>query len=293
MQLTLKSTNAVTLAVQDTIDFNYYDQRVKSDGGVVMDTTDLIRAFTLANTLGLTPSKVFSAVSARWGVKYDPVSSSVTKLYSLFGEAGDIEIASPQNVNGTVKMNTSAYTFPSIYFSGNHGNRGVSKGIYKHSATKNIASCSVTGRASVTTDVLRGEAFSTLTDVGDTYQLLDSYLFRATTEEQLKYYAQSFHRSGSIATTENFTDLAAIGTFTNESKLELYKNGLLIGSDNTITKTLLTDFKLIIGNRQLVSINVDSALPLKGNFIENWLLSDVTEATVIALTQAQNQKYRI
>lgn len=88
--LVLKSTNALDANVE-SLDFTAYKQRVLADGGFIADETAVQEALSFAFTNKLSESEVYSATSARWGVKLDSAGKP-KKLYSLFGSRGDINV---------------------------------------------------------------------------------------------------------------------------------------------------------------------------------------------------------
>ncbi|MFW2562489.1 hypothetical protein [Acinetobacter baumannii] len=88
MSLILKSN------IESTIDpvFSIYDayvQRVLADGGSVIDSDLLLNFLNLISENNIDAAKLFSVVSAGFGVKKD-INGDIVKLYSLFNSAGDL-----------------------------------------------------------------------------------------------------------------------------------------------------------------------------------------------------------
>lgn len=87
MAVILKSNKTYTGAELAT-GLKAYKERVLADGGTINNLTSVTSAFLFAKQYGFSAANVISATSANWGAKV--VNGNITKLYSLFGAAGDV-----------------------------------------------------------------------------------------------------------------------------------------------------------------------------------------------------------
>lgn len=129
--LILRSKSALLINGNNSIDFLTYKQRVYEDGGVIINEQSVIDAYEFARNSNLDASNVFSATNAAWGIKFS--GDKLVRLYSLFGEVGDLIPAS--NVV-TVKGLTTANPYVSLTGS-NYTNFLTSVGVFNNS--ENIA----------------------------------------------------------------------------------------------------------------------------------------------------------
>lgn len=87
MSIVIKSNSVFT--GQDLVaGVSDYMSRVESDGGEIVSKDSVIYALLFASRKKITSTNCLSATSASWGVKKS--GSDITKLYSLFGSAGDV-----------------------------------------------------------------------------------------------------------------------------------------------------------------------------------------------------------
>lgn len=87
MAVILKSNKTYT-GTELAIGLQAYKERVLADGGTINNLTSVTSAFLFAKQYGFSADNVISATSANWGAKV--VDGNITKLYSLFGAAGDV-----------------------------------------------------------------------------------------------------------------------------------------------------------------------------------------------------------
>lgn len=88
MSLVLKSN---VDAASDPV-FSLYDayvQRVQADGGTVIDSDLLLNLLNFIAENSIDTAKLFSVVSAGFGVKKD-INGDIVKLYSIFNSGGDL-----------------------------------------------------------------------------------------------------------------------------------------------------------------------------------------------------------
>lgn len=91
MSLTLRS-NAVYTGQEIATGLKAYQSRVIADGGELTSLDATTNAFLFAKANGISDVNCASATSTYWGIKKS--GNNVTKMYSLFGESGDLIVTS-------------------------------------------------------------------------------------------------------------------------------------------------------------------------------------------------------
>lgn len=127
MAVILKSNKTHTGAELAT-GLQAYKERVLADGGTINNLTSVTSAFLFAKQYGFNTANVISATSANWGVKV--VNGNITKLYSLFGAAGDVSMTGSYSLSTvgddyTVKTDGSISKLMSADFSAVIGDVGI------------------------------------------------------------------------------------------------------------------------------------------------------------------------
>lgn len=127
MSIVIKSNSVFT--GQDLVaGVSDYMSRVESDGGEIVSKDSVIYALLFASRNKITSTNCLSATSASWGVKKS--GSNITKLYSLFGSAGDVMLTGAfpyiQTSDGcAVAYNGASSSLAKASFAGKSGNFGA------------------------------------------------------------------------------------------------------------------------------------------------------------------------
>lgn len=304
--LILKSGNALNNNVE-SLDYAAYRDRVLADGGMIVNEQAVRDAMAFVQAQGIGQSEVFSATSADWGIRL--LSGAPNKLYSLFGDAGDLDAII--GGAGLLNYNDTRYTHPVIEFKGHFGssNALVSKGV-----ANNVTSVGLCVISKVPVLASAGD-YGTTTSVGGVAEVAD-FSNSATAEEGLSkkilsiyqtrptasdmpnlWYDSLYGYAGSaIATTKttspDLTKWRTSSTLLTSSKLEVYVNGVVSVADTTVTPTAITDnLKLNVGRTRSGGAALAYQNPLWGDVAEIWCMVNTTEATMKSLSVRAAAKY--
>ena len=297
--LVLKSTNALDASVE-SLDFTVYKQRVLADGGFIADETAVKEALNFALTNGIFESEVYSATSARWGVKLDGAGKP-KKLYSLFNSAGDIDVTI--GTPNSIFYDTTSFAFPVIELRASRlnelktsiaANNVQSSGLCIIARAPVLASGSTYGSSST---FALGE-LSNLTPSESYGVSLDKrmnsayYIRSAGTEvaDTWRYKAYGYGLQGDIETTSAELLNAAVwnrtATYLQAGLMQLYKDGTVIKQDTSvIKKTWNDDLYFNIGrSRDSSKADLDYSSSFYGYIAEAWCLVNTTSEKMQTLS---------
>ncbi|EHU1236679.1 hypothetical protein AZH09_RS14985 [Acinetobacter baumannii] len=303
--LVLKSLNALDASVE-ALEFTLYKQRVIADGGFIANEAAVKAAFQYCFDNNLTESEVFSATSANWGVKLE--AGKPKKLYTLFGEAGDIDVTI--GVPASISYNTTTFNVPVIELKASSTNGLKTKGAANNVRTSGLCIISRapilnTGAAYGTTGTFALGELSNLSESISAGETLDKrmnsqyYVRTANTElaNTWRYLAYGYGTQGNIETTSAELADAAVWnrttTFLQAGLMQLYKDGALLKQDNTVNeKTWINDLYFNIGRSRNAGITgLDYSSPLYGYVAEAWCLVNTTAEKMRALSSRASQIY--
>lgn len=301
--LVLKSTNALDANVE-SLDFTAYKQRVLADGGVIADETALKEALNFALTNKLSESEVYSATSARWGVKLDSAGKP-KKLYSLFSSAGDIDVTIGSA--NAIFYNTTSFAFPVIELRSSFINSlktSVAVNNVRNSGVFVIAKAPVlaSGTSYGTSDIFALGELSNLTNAasgGDSAsRRMNTLYYKRTSNAEIanvwRYLAYGYGTQGSIETTAGELSDATVwnksATFLKAGLMELINNGTVVKTDTTVIESsYINDLYFNIGRSRSAAIgNLDWASPLYASVVESWCLVNTTSEKMKALSTRSN-----
>ena len=294
--LVLKSKNALDESVEP-LDFTIYKQRVLADGGFIANEQAVKNAFQFCYQNNLTAAEVFSATSANWGVKLS--GAKPKKLYTLFGEAGDIDVTvgTPNSIN----YDTTSFSFPTIELKGSSINglktKGVvsnvrSSGVFVIAKAPLLATGATYGSAS-------GFALADLSDLSNSESggvsldkrmnvLFYSRQNNTETAESWTYSAYGYGLQGQILTTEGLKNALAwnkAATYLQANLMELINNGAVYLNDTSvIEKQYINNLSFNIGRAKSSDVNTNYASPLYGHVAEAWCLVNTTSNKMQALS---------
>lgn len=252
--LVLKSTNALDASVE-SLDFTVYKQRVLADGGFIADETAVKEALNFALTNGISESEVYSATSARWGVKLDEAGKP-KKLYSLFNSAGDIDVTIV-HVNN-IFYDTTSFSFPVIELRASSlnelktsiaANNIESSGLCIIARTPILASGSVYGTSpAFALGELSNSTPSVSADESLDKRMNSAYYIRSANTEvsnTWRYKAYGYGTQGDIETTSaellNASVWNRTATYLRAGLMQLYKDGTVIKQDTSVLKKTWND----------------------------------------------------
>lgn len=303
--LVLKSSNALDASVE-ALEFTLYKQRVLADGGIIANETAVKAAFQYCFDNNLTESEVFSATSANWGVKLE--AGKPKKLYTLFGEAGDIDVT--VGVPASINYNTTSFSVPVIELKAASLN-----GLKTVGAANNVRSsgiCIIAKAPLLATGAAYGSAssftlgeLSNLTQSVSAGESLDkrmntqSYIRTANTEvaNTWRYLAYGYGTQGNIETTAAELSDASVwnrtSTYLQAGLMQLYKDGAVLKQDTTVSeKTWINDLYFNIGRSRNASVtSLDYASPFYGYIAEAWCLVNTTAEKMRILSLRASQVY--
>lgn len=295
--LVLKSKNALDENVE-SLDFTIYKQRVLADGGFIANEQAVKNAFEFCYQNNLTSAEVFSATSANWGLKLS--GGKPKKLYTLFGEAGDIEVTvgTPNSIN----YDTTSFAFPVIELKGASANGLKTKGVANNVKSSGIF---VIAKAPLLTT---GSGYGNLNlfTLGDLSDLSDSVSAGETIDKRMNtlfyrrlttgdianvwhYLAHGYGTQGTILTDNilgNATSWSKAATYLQPGLMELLNNGTLVMNDTTVNeKTWINNLHFSIGrSRNPALAQMDWTSPLYGHVAEAWCLVNTTSNKMKALS---------
>ncbi|MDO7454514.1 hypothetical protein Q5X70_08225 [Acinetobacter baumannii] len=302
-QLVFKSKNALT-DLTAIPDFVSYKSRVESDGGVIYDQQAVLDVLQFIFQNSIPEIDILSATSAAWGVKFDPVTKVITKLYNLFNPAGDIIIQ-----NGTMNAihTTEVDGKPSLYAGGSSTLYGYSSG--KFAIANPIAHTihHVPARSGYGASALlfplqtlfNKEGFDASTDpakVSTDYVAVDQRLTRnATTNNDPNTWNESHRFWGASVGVDGNLNGSRIGYASNSlpTGTFIYKDGAQSNSNSTAPNIKSTQQ----ADQRLYLMSNFTAAGVRGNYylgyiFENWLLNNGTDSIAKALSIRAKTKYR-
>lgn len=298
--LVLKSKNALDESVE-ALDFTMYKQRVLADGGFIANEQAVKNAFQFCYQNNLTAAEVFSATSANWGVKL--AGGKPKKLYTLFGEAGDIDVTvgAPNNIN----YDTASFAFPTIELKASSTNGLMTKGVANNVKSSGVfvlakAPLLATGASYGSSNAF---ALGELADLSNSVSAaetvdkrMNSLVYRRLTTEAVAnvwhYLGQGYGLQGSIVTDNvlsNASIWSKVATYLQPGLMELLNNGNLVLNDTTVNeKTWINNLHFSIGRtRNPGLVSLEWLNPLYGHVAEAWCLINTTSAHMKALSTRQ------
>lgn len=306
--LVLKSKNSLAAGVAFP-DFAEYKRRVLADGGFIYDEQAVIDAmlFSYANNI----RGVFSATSARWGVKLDGLGKPA-KFYSLFNPLGDVEAVSLGS--GHVAYDESTFAFPVL----NLTNPLTSVlGAFKSkviNGVNNAGTCLIARTPSVGGGYGNRLGF-TVGALQDQIQVSPNpseidkdRVFTSTTfaranstdnnPENWWSIFGSNNANGEVSTSGLLTGMGVwqhTSSFNDNTGLYVYNNGSLLASDNSVTAPVYKDNMAFEIGRVRSTNNTTGALAYTNSFYgfvaEAWCLVNTSKESMLALSLRASQQY--
>ncbi|MEI1686990.1 hypothetical protein V8P55_01735 [Acinetobacter baumannii] len=302
-QLVFKSKNVLT-DLTAIPDFVSYKSRVESDGGVIYDQQAVLEALQFIFQNNIPEVDVLSATSAAWGVKFDPITKVISKLYNLFNPAGDIIIQ-----NGTMNAlhTTEVDGKPSLYAGGSSTLYGYSTGKFTvlNPLVHTIHQVPVRSGYGASAllfplqTLFNKEGYDASTDstkVSTDYIAVDQRLTRNsatnndpnTWNESHRYWGASVGVDGNL--NGNKIGYSSIGLATG---VNIYKDGALSNSSSVVPTIKATQKS----DQRLYFMSNFTAAGVRGNYylgyiFENWLINNGTESIAKALSLRAKTKYR-
>lgn len=287
--LVLKSKNALDGNVE-SLDFTIYKQRVLADGGFIANEQAVKNAFQFCYQNNLTSAEVFSATSANWGVKLS--GGKPKKLYTLFGEAGDIDvtIGTPNNIN----YDTTSFAFPTIELKAASTNVLKTKGVANNVKSSGIfviakAPLLSTGASYGTSGAFTLGELSELSDSASAAETIDKrmnalYYRRLTNTDVANawhYLSYGYGLQGTIITDNvlvNATTWSKAATYLQPGLMEFLNNGTLVGNNTTVKeKKWINNLHFNVGvSRDPAKAPLVWSSPLYAHVAEAWCLVNTT-----------------
>ncbi|MBU0426226.1 hypothetical protein [Acinetobacter baumannii] len=304
-QIVLKSQNAID-NLADLPDINYYINRVKADGGVIYNMNALLDVFAFIYSKNITDSEVFSAINPAWGVKYDPATGNISKLYSLFDPAGDLKA-----FGGSLPIKLqNDLGVPSAYLGGSQNTYLKAAGTVSGVETIGYATAAVIPQlsnygAGAGTNFPLGllwsrEAHDAADPVGSVtpYVAASWYVGRPDTSNitlsQWTEYFSVFSSTGSAGSNAltGYENAKPLSAFADTGGLRVYKNGLQVLFDSTVTQTPIHKDKLeLLIGATVTGTGAPATTYFLGHFIENWVLVNTASEKMIEISKRINDKY--
>lgn len=286
------------------LDFYVYKGRVLADGGIINNEAEVKEAFNFILQNGITESQAFSITSAKWGIKLN--GDKPSKLYSLFGASGDVNITI--GVPNSIFYNTTTHGFPVIELKAASTN-GLLSGLV--SGVENAGICVVAKAPLLATGASYGTGNSfALGSLGD---LSNSASAAVTVDKRLlslffkrnastdvatawTYLTYGYGTQGSIDTTAIISDMTKwshAASFIDTSGMYLYNNGNLAASDLTvIQKPYKDNLNFNIGReRDPQQAALGYASSLYAYVAESWCLVNTTKEVMQAISLRASTKY--
>lgn len=304
--LILKSGNALNSNVE-SLDYAAYRDRVLADGGMIVNEQAVRDAMTFVQTQGIGQSEIFSATSASWGIRL--LSGAPNKLYSLFGDDGDLDAII--GGAGLLNYNDTRYAQPVIEFKGyfNASNVLVSKGVANNVTSVGLCIISKVPILDSPTDYASATSVGGIAEVADfsnsatsaeglSKKILSINQTRATSSDMPDIWYDVLSGYGGSAMVDTKTtspDLSkwrTNSTLLTSSKLEVYVDGVVSAADTTVTPTAITDnLKLNIGRTRKGAATLSYQNPAWSDVAESWCMINTSEATMKALSVRASAKY--
>ena len=298
-QLVLRSKNALASNVQ-SLDYVVYENRVLSDGGIIINEAATKAVFDFIFQNQLTSKEVFSATSASWGVKLS--GGKPVKLYSLFDSTGDIIINI--GASSAIDFNQTTHVVPTIELKASLLNSLNTLGKTGVVTNAGIFTLSFVPMLGVGTAYGSGVNFvlGELSEVSDASNTSDSlkkrYLLnqfsRSTTADLPTNWVlngQSYGNTGLISLpAQNVTEQNALSVFADVNSLTMFKNGSQIGQDTSVTPTdFNSNLQFNIGRGRAVSSSeMKYANSLYAHIAEAWCLVNTTSDKMKVLSTRGN-----
>lgn len=283
--LVLKSKNSLNINIE-SLDFTLYKQRVMDDGGFIANEQAVRDVFQFCIDNNLTESEVFSATSPNWGIKL--TGAKPKKLYSLFGEAGDIDVTvgTPASIN----YDTTSYDSPVIELKASSTNALKTVGVANN---VNSSGVFVIARAPM---LAAGANYGTslafalgeLVDVtaeASVNKRNNSIYFTRTVGTVLadgwSLLGYGYGTQGNVNSVGVLSDMSQwrnVATFLTNGKMELISDGNVISTDNTvIPSSYINNLYFTIGRSRNSSVpELVWNSPLYGSVAEAWCLINTT-----------------
>ncbi|HIC8879226.1 TPA: hypothetical protein ACW7YJ_000959 [Acinetobacter baumannii] len=303
--LVLKSSNALDASVE-ALELTLYKQRVVADGGFIANEAAVKAVFQYCFNNNLGEKEVFSATSANWGVKLE--GGKPKKLYSLFGESGDIDITigTPASIN----YNTTSFAVPVIELKASSTNALKTVGSANNVRSSGLcviarAPILASGAAYGSTNTFTLGELSNLTNSASAGESLDKrmntqfYIRTANTDiaNAWRYLTYGYGTQGNIETTaEELADASVwnrTSTFLQAGLMQLYKDGAVLKQDTSVNEKIwIDDLYFNIGRARSAAVaNLDYSSPLYGYVAEAWCLVNTTAEKMRVLSLRASQIY--
>lgn len=298
--LILKSKNALSIGV-DSLEYSTYENRVVSDGGVIINKQAVKDAFTFIAEKGMTSAEVFSATSANWGVKM--AGDKPAKLYSLFSDKGDIIISIGSA--SAIAYNTSSYAVPVIELKGSSGNALTSKGTADN--VLNTVICVVArvpllssnadyGVSTVFTLASLSDNTATSSDPITKRTLSVSFGKKGTTAADWIQSVYRYSTATGINTDSVLTDMTkwvSTSVFLNDGKATIYNNGAgVVNGFAALENPTPNNLSFNLGRERNISgTDISFGRAFYGDIAESWCLINTTADKAAALSVRGTQKY--
>lgn len=287
-QLVLKSKNALT-NFSNIPDYAAYKQRVELDGGIIVNEQATIDAFIFIYQKGIDEGAVFSATNPSWGIKV--TNGSVNKMYSLFGDSGDM-IA---NIGGNLPRFDTSLPVPTVYFTGSNRTYFKSKGVFSSDKAASLSSIKVPVLSSYGVAPILQFSISTLVNPiiqdGETTirGLHATYLIRpSTTDNNPLNWTKYAHGAAIVGSAETtpYTHGTNICAVNDGATLKQIQSGLVVGTANDVPSSSpirITNNYAYFGHSFNAS-GTDTNYYYIGHLAEHWVLvKDVSAAVDISI----------
>ena len=298
--LILKSKNALNSDVQ-SLDFVAYKSRVLADGGYIADEQAVKDTLAFIANNNITEAMAFSVTSPRWGLKL--ANGKPSKLYSLFGGNGDIDIvvsiASAIGLTTTSGFNTIALKGSSTNALLSGSVRGVNNaGICVVAKPPTLAGASAYG-------ITNGFTLGDLSNLSDATSIADRKSKQIATLLYLRsdgtkmpvdwdFRCLAFGETGALnETTSSTTSWSSEALFVDSAGMVIYNSGVQTGVDNVVTPPAYKDnIQFNIGRSPNTSSQTLAYInPLYADIAEAWCLVNTTSAIMQAISLRASQKY--
>lgn len=295
-QLVLKSKNILT-NLTGLPDYTAYKNRVEADGGVIADEQSTLAAFLFVYQNNINESDVFTAVNPAWGIKTS--GSSVIRLYSLFGEKGDMV----SNTDGAFPTLNAVNAVPTVYLGGSNKTYLKSFGRFSSGVAASFAAIRIPvlsgyGSNMTTTIPVSLLVNPNLTPGESSIKTLNTtVLSRPSTSNNnpLEWWLRAFGGSATLgdSTTTLYKHGSNVGAISDGSNLKLMIDGSVVASAADVTATdpiRNTNVQAFLGK----SFNANGTDPLTyflGNIAEYWVLINNVSASS-AISNRLNSLYK-
>lgn len=261
MSLILKSNQVFTGSLSP--EFDTYKARVLADGGVLKNESKTLEAFMFFRGLGLNSNLIHSATSPTWGVKLS--GADVVKIYNLFDPSGDVVVT-----RGSYALKEKGAGVFGFVSTGSGTNRMAANGTI---VSKNISYFGAL-KPNIATS---GIGFLTMGYSVATPK--ERILLIAYNHNTNVFNVNGYVNSGEIEGVPTGDNISM--SIDTQTGLNVYQDGAIVASDNTVTPTNANEYDVNITSPEINDGNFGMA----GDIYLNIFARDLSSSQNLALSK--------